>query len=150
MRNFILLSLFCGFGLLAQEKDSGTVSVTLVNGARLTAPVLRQNSENIVLDLGYDVMLINKKQILDIKDENEKSTNDKIVKDGIFSETIGSEIPRLLFKYLQNLEQMSFISVEGILTHFLVPTMEWRRCNETDIFWPDVYPVALTICRKSN
>ncbi len=37
-----------------------------------------------------------------------------------FSETIGSEIPRLLFKYSQNLQNLSNESIEGILTHFLV------------------------------
>ena len=34
------------------------VTVTLTGGARITADLLRQNAESVVLDLGYDVLLV--------------------------------------------------------------------------------------------
>ena len=42
---------------------------------------------------------------------------------GEYSRTLGSEIPRLLFKYSQNIQQLSNESIEGILNHFLVFSM---------------------------
>jgi len=47
------------------------VTVTLVGGGRVTAPLLRQSDEGIVLDLGHDVLQIPAKRVLDVRREDE-------------------------------------------------------------------------------
>ena len=42
------------------------VTVTLVGGGRVTAPLLRQNDEGVVLDLGFEVLQIPAKRVLDL------------------------------------------------------------------------------------
>jgi len=42
------------------------VTVTLVGGAKITAPLLRQNDEGIVLDLGHDVLHLPSRRVLDV------------------------------------------------------------------------------------
>jgi serine protease Do len=42
------------------------VTVTLVGGGRVTAPLLRQSDEGVVLDLGHDVLQIPGKRVLDV------------------------------------------------------------------------------------
>jgi serine protease Do len=56
--------------LSAAEKKTKVVTATLVNGSKITAPVLRDSSEGLVLDLGYEVLNISKKHILDVKKDN--------------------------------------------------------------------------------
>jgi len=43
------------------------ITVTLVGGTKITGPLLRQNEEGIVLDLGYDVLHIPARRVLDVK-----------------------------------------------------------------------------------
>jgi hypothetical protein len=47
------------------------VTVTLVGGGRVTAPLLRQSDEGVVLDLGHDVLQIPAKRVLDVRREDE-------------------------------------------------------------------------------
>jgi len=47
------------------------VTVTLVGGAKITAPLLRKNDEGIVLDLGHDVLHLPSRRVLDV-DETAK------------------------------------------------------------------------------
>ena len=42
----------------AAEQPAGIVTVTLVGGGKVTAPLLRQSEEGVVLDLGYEVLQI--------------------------------------------------------------------------------------------
>jgi serine protease Do len=47
------------------------VTITLVGGGRVTAPLLRQSDEGVVLDLGHDVLQIPAKRVLDVRREDE-------------------------------------------------------------------------------
>jgi serine protease Do len=47
------------------------VTITLVGGGRVTAPLLRQSDEGVVLDLGHDVLQIPAKRVLDLRREDE-------------------------------------------------------------------------------
>jgi serine protease Do len=43
------------------------VTVTLVGGGRVTGPLLRQNDEGVAIDLGFDVVQIPAKRVLDVQ-----------------------------------------------------------------------------------
>jgi serine protease Do len=45
------------------------VTVTLVGGGRVTAPLLRRNDDGVVLDLGFEVLQIPAKRVLDVRAE---------------------------------------------------------------------------------
>ena len=55
---------WCGWAGAAEM-----VTVTLVGGSRVTAPLLRQNDDGVVLDLGFDVLQIPAKKLLDVRPE---------------------------------------------------------------------------------
>ena len=46
------------------------VTVTLVGGGRVTAPLLRQSDDGVALDLGFDVLQIPAKRVLDLRRED--------------------------------------------------------------------------------
>ncbi len=56
-------------------RSADVVTVTLVGGGRVTAPLLRQNEEGVVLDLGFEVLQIPAKRVLDVSRDakNEKA-----------------------------------------------------------------------------
>ena len=56
-------------GSLAADE---VVTVTLNGGAQITATLLRRNENNIVLDLGHDVVIIETKRVLGIRDSDNK------------------------------------------------------------------------------
>jgi len=59
------LTVACGAWASAAEM----VTVTLVGGSRVTAPLLRRNDDGVVLDLGHDVLQIPAKRLLDVRSE---------------------------------------------------------------------------------
>ncbi len=82
--------LACGFALTllfsAIAPAADIVTVTLVGGAKLTGPLLRENDEGVVLDLGHEVINLPAKRVLDIRRENTAATKDKTEQNrGIFS-----------------------------------------------------------------
>ncbi len=46
------------------------VTVTLVGGGRVTGPLLRRNDDGVVLDLGFEVLQIPAKRVLDVRAED--------------------------------------------------------------------------------
>lgn len=66
---------------------SDVVTVTLVGGGRVTAPLLRQSDEGVVLDLGHDVLQIPAKRLLDVRREDEAA-----------GETVRSSVDRGIFR----------------------------------------------------
>jgi len=46
------------------------VTVTLVGGGRVTGPLLRRNDDGVVLDLGFEVLQIPAKRVLDVRGED--------------------------------------------------------------------------------
>lgn len=51
----------------AETPTFPTATVTLVGGTKITAPLLRQNEEGVVLDLGYDVMHVPVRRLVRIE-----------------------------------------------------------------------------------
>ena len=46
------------------------IGLTLVGGGRLTGPLLRQNDDGVVLDLGFEVVQIPAKRVLAVTRED--------------------------------------------------------------------------------
>jgi serine protease Do len=69
------LALSLAVAPVAQAVELSTV--TLVGGTKITGPLLRQNEEGIVLDLGYDVLHIPAKRVLEVKKGVDPSGNTK-------------------------------------------------------------------------
>lgn len=61
----LIVALSCGAAPVAIGAETATV--TLVGGTKITATLLRENDEGLVLDLGYDVLHIPAKRILDVE-----------------------------------------------------------------------------------
>ncbi len=83
MRNvfFLLAALFVS--LYGEETKRTTVVVE--NGAEITGEVLRKNAEGVVIDLGYDVINIPKKEIVDIKELDNEKVATEVAKEEIFT-----------------------------------------------------------------
>jgi serine protease Do len=50
-------------------RGADVVTVTLVGGGKLTAPLLRQSDDGVVLDLGFEVLRIPARRVLDMRAE---------------------------------------------------------------------------------
>ena len=84
-----------------------TVTVTLVGGTKITAPLLRQNDEGVVLDLGYDVLHVPAKKLLDVQKQEPKTGGKpaagslEVADQGLF--TVGrleaAEVPELVRRH---------------------------------------------------
>jgi len=69
-RKLFIAPLFASLLIVAAPRTTQAVeqaTVTLVGGSKITAPLLRQNDEGVVLDLGYDVMHIPAKRLLHVE-----------------------------------------------------------------------------------
>ncbi|MEM6689775.1 MAG: trypsin-like peptidase domain-containing protein [Planctomycetota bacterium] len=68
LRGFVLVYAFisCFCQCLAGDEPP-LATVRLENGAEITAPVLRQNEQGYVLDLGHDLLSIEKRNVLDFQ-----------------------------------------------------------------------------------
>lgn len=64
MMRVVCLILVLGTAVSAVAAEP--VTVTLVGGAKVSATLLRENDEGLVLDLGFDVIRVPAKQVLDI------------------------------------------------------------------------------------
>lgn len=53
------------------------VTVTLVGGTKITAPLLRRNDEGVVLDLGYDVLHIPARRVIDVSEAKKPTAEAK-------------------------------------------------------------------------
>ncbi len=64
-------------------RAADVVTVTLVGGGRVTAPLLRQNDEGVVLDLGFEVLQIPAKRVLDVSRDakDEKGGGGEVARD---------------------------------------------------------------------
>ena len=60
------------------------VTVTLVGGGKITANLLRENNDGVVLDLGFDVLNIPKNRVLDISREESSGKSESGRDHGIF------------------------------------------------------------------
>jgi len=71
MMNRIATFALLALGLVAPAGADDRVTITLVGGAKISAMLLRENAEGVVLDLGYDVLHVPKGRVLDIKRDEE-------------------------------------------------------------------------------
>lgn len=84
-----------------EDAVSNQVTVTLVGGAKLTATLLRENDEGLVLDLGYDVLHVPAARVLDVA-RDEATDQSQPAKDyGIFStgRLEPAAVPELVKRY---------------------------------------------------
>jgi serine protease Do len=89
----------CVGGSVAPAAD--LVTVTLVGGGQVTAPLLRQSDEGVVLDLGYEVLQIPAKRVLDVRREAEQTEPARAVERGIFraGRLEAREVPELVKRF---------------------------------------------------
>jgi serine protease Do len=69
-----------------QAVAAEVVTVTLVGGGRVTGPLLRRNDDGVVLDLGFEVVQIPAKKVLDVRaaDAGEEQRSDRETDRGVF------------------------------------------------------------------
>ena len=91
----------CGLLVAGQVRAAEQVTVTLVGGAKITANLLRESPEGVVLDLGFDVLNVPAKRVLDINhtqsDQKVGARQDR----GIFStgRLEAADVPELVKRY---------------------------------------------------
>ena len=77
------------------------VTVTLVGGGRVTAPLLRQSDDGVVLDLGFEVLQIPAKRVLDVSQEDAAEPTARATDQGIFrtGRLEAREVPALVKRF---------------------------------------------------
>ncbi len=77
------------------------VTATLVGGSRVTAPLLRRNDDGVVLDLGFDVLQIPAKKLLDVRSEESAVSVDGDHEHDIFrtARLEAREVPELVKRF---------------------------------------------------
>lgn len=84
-----------------QAEESGAVEVTCKNGAAIRAVVLRENDMNVILDLGFDVLTIDRKhiesinKIADIQQQQRTQQEDVYTIGRMPESTVAQLVPRL-------------------------------------------------------
>jgi len=73
-----------GICLTPAGAQAEQVTVTLVGGSRITASLLRENDQGVVLDLGHDVVQVPRERLLDIQRESLAAGNPNEQDRGIF------------------------------------------------------------------
>jgi serine protease Do len=84
-----------------EEPVAQMVTVTLVGGGKVTASLLRQSEEGVVLDLGYEVLQIPAKRVLDVRREDEAEEPARTGDRGIFQtgRLEAREVPGLVKRF---------------------------------------------------
>ncbi len=91
-------------GLLAVTTAASAadlVTVTLVGGGRVTAPLLRQSDDGVVLDLGFEVLQIPAKRVLDVSRDGVAEPAARATDQGIFrtGRLEAREVPELVKRF---------------------------------------------------
>jgi serine protease Do len=88
-------------GLAAAASAGELVTVTLVGGGKVTATLLRRSDEGLVLDLGYEVLQIPAKRVLDVRREDEADEPDQAAERGLFrtGRLEAREVPELVKRF---------------------------------------------------
>jgi serine protease Do len=99
VRICIVAVLLLSFGTAARAAEQ--VTVTLVGGAKITATLLRDSPEGLVLDLGFDVITIPAKRVLDIDRGKPQQRSGANKDQGIFStgRLEAADVPELVKRY---------------------------------------------------
>jgi serine protease Do len=77
------------------------VTVTLVGGSRVTAPLLRRNDDGVVLDLGFEVLQIPANKLLDVRSETPEAEGGDESQHDIFrtGRLEAREVPELVKRF---------------------------------------------------
>lgn len=96
-RGTVVAALVAGSAAVAAE----LVTVTLVGGGRVTAPLLRESDEGVVLDLGYEVLQIPAKRVLDVRREDSVDEPAPAADRGLFQtgRLEAREVPELVKRF---------------------------------------------------
>jgi serine protease Do len=84
------------------DDEGEIVTVTLIGGAKVTGPLLKRNDDGLVLDLGFDVMKIPAKRVLDVRGDAAAEGGDRRETDrGIFRTGMleAREVPELVKRF---------------------------------------------------
>ncbi len=109
-----------GWGVAAPAAE--VVTVTLVGGGKLTAPLLRQSDDGVVLDLGFEVLRIPAKRVLDVRAE--AAGEDEAVRDAAETDIFRTgrlearEVPELVKRFGEAVVMIR--SPGGLGTGFLI------------------------------
>ena len=98
----LLLALWAAAAAAATAGAAEIVTVTLVGGGKLTGPLLRQNDDGVVLDLGFEVVQIPAKRVLAVTSEDTTGRRQEVETDrGIFrTGTLEArEVPELVKRF---------------------------------------------------
>jgi serine protease Do len=101
-RQFLALVLVAAaFGSSTVAPAAEVVTVTLVGGGQVTAPLLRQSDEGVVLDLGYEVLQIPAKRVLDVRRGEQQAEPARTAERGIFQtgRLEAREVPELVKRF---------------------------------------------------
>lgn len=96
-----------GFVVMAAMAVSGAadgaevMTVTLVGGGRVTAPLLRRNDDGVVLDLGFEVLHIPAKRVLDVSSDTAETSRSDDRQHDIFrtGRLEAREVPELVKRF---------------------------------------------------
>ena len=100
-RIFVALTIFMLVAITALHAAE-VVTVTLVGGAKITGPLLRENDEGVVVDLGHDIVNIPAKRVLDVRREKEGAAGPTSQQDrGVFKtgRLEALDVPELVKRY---------------------------------------------------
>ena len=77
------------------------VTVTLIGGAKITATLLRESNEGVVLDLGFDVVNVPAKRMLDLSRHDETNAGAASKSEGIYTtgRLEADDVPELVKRY---------------------------------------------------
>jgi serine protease Do len=87
--------------LVAKGASAEQVTITLVGGAKITANLLRENNDGVVLDLGYDVLNVPKNRVLDVSRDEAANKHETRRDHGIFhtGRLEPADVPELVKRY---------------------------------------------------
>ena len=97
----LLLALPTTIVRAAEPVAAEIVTVTLIGGGKVTGPLLRENDEGLVLDLGFDVLSVPHKRVLNIERGAATAAKSEQHERGIF--TVGrleaADVPTLVKRF---------------------------------------------------
>jgi len=102
IRTSLLLLACLAVGEAAQgEEGTEIVTATLVGGGRVTGTLLRQNDDGVVIDLGFDVVRIPARRVLDVRRDADAGGERRESDRGIFRTGMleAREVPELVRRF---------------------------------------------------
>ncbi len=101
MRANRTLLLSCAFAAAASVAAAEQATVSLVGGAKITAELLRENDQGVVLDLGHDVLHVPAKRVLSIDRTSQQATVQTKQDSGVYTtgRLEAADVPELVRRH---------------------------------------------------